>query len=58
MVRDAPAHPPPPPKEPYPADMARGGEIELRRPWQRYVLIGGLTGIVLLLIILRLMAGG
>jgi len=37
--------------------MARGGEIELRRPWQRYVFIGGLTGIVLLLIILRLMAG-
>jgi len=56
MVREAQAQPPPP-KQPYPADKARGAEIELRRPWQRYVFIGGLAGIVLLLIVLRLLAG-
>ena len=58
MVRDAPAQPAPPPKpEPYPADKARGAEIDLRRPWQKYVFFGGLIAVVLLLIILRLAAG-
>jgi hypothetical protein len=38
----------------YDADKTRGGEIILRRPWQRYVFIGGLVGAVLLVIILRI----
>jgi len=57
MVREAPPQPAPPSKEPYPADKARGAEIELRRPWQRYVFIGGLVGIAVLLLVLRLIAG-
>ena len=56
MVREGPAEPAPPKKEPYPADKARGATIELRRPWQRCVFIGGLAGIVVLLIVLRLAA--
>ena len=56
MVRDRPAEPAPPGKEPYPADKARGASIEFRRPWQRYVFIGGLAGIVVLLLVLRLMS--
>jgi len=55
MVREAPAQPPPP-KEPYPADKARGATIELRRPWQRWVFIGGLVGIAVLLLVLGLAA--
>jgi hypothetical protein len=47
----------PPPKEPYPAEKARGGEIILRTPLQRAVFIGGLVGIFVLLLILRLAAG-
>jgi len=31
-------------KEPYPAEKARGGEIILRRRWQRIVFIAGLVG--------------
>ncbi len=46
----------PPEPAPYPADKARGAEIELRRPWQRYVFIGGLAGMVLLLVVLKLLA--
>jgi hypothetical protein len=51
MVREGP-----PQQAPYPADKARGAEIELRRPWQRYVFIGGLVGIVALLVVLRILA--
>jgi hypothetical protein len=35
---------------PYPAEKARGGEIILRRPWQRIVFIVGLALPILLLI--------
>ena len=35
---------------PYPAEKARGGEIILRRPWQRVGFILGLAAPVLLLI--------
>lgn len=56
MVRDAPAQPPPP-KKPYPAEKARGAEINLRRPWQRIVFFGGLIGAAVLLLILKLAAG-
>jgi hypothetical protein len=44
MVREKPARSPP-----YPAEKARGGEIILRRPWQRIVFILGLALPVLLL---------
>jgi hypothetical protein len=43
MVREAPAQPAPPPK-PYPAEKARGGEIILKTPLQRYLFITGLAG--------------
>jgi len=40
---------------PYPAEKARGGEIVLRKPWQRSVFILGLAlSIVLLLLLLIL----
>jgi hypothetical protein len=51
MVREGPAQRLP---TDYDADKARGGEIILRRPWQRRVFIGGLVGAVLLVIILRI----
>jgi hypothetical protein len=43
--------------EPYPAEKARQGEIILRRPWQRYIFFGSLAAIVVLLLILRILAG-
>jgi hypothetical protein len=55
-VREAPAQPAPPPKQPYPAEKARGGEIILRTPLRRAIFIGGLVGIFVLLIVLGLMA--
>ena len=51
MVREGPAQRLP---TDYEADKARGGEIASRRPWQRYVFIGGLVGAVLLVIILKI----
>jgi len=57
MVREAPPQPPPPAKEPYPTDAARGAQIEFTRPWQKHVFVGGLAGIAVLLIIFRLLAG-
>jgi hypothetical protein len=51
MVREGPAQQPP-----YPAEKARGGEIILRRRWQRIVFIGGLFGAVLLVLVLRVAA--
>ena len=35
----------------YSADEARGGEIILRRRWERIVFLGGLAATVLLLVI-------
>ncbi len=49
MVRDAP-----PERPPYPAEKARGAEIILKHRWQKVVFFGGLIGIVLLVLILRL----
>jgi hypothetical protein len=40
---------------PYPAEKARGGEIILRRPWQRIVFILGLALPVLLLLFIILL---
>lgn len=42
--------------ESYPADKARGAYIELRQPWQRWVFIGGLVGIFILVVALRLIS--
>jgi len=50
MVRDEGAQPPP-----YPGERARGGEIVLRRPWQRIVFILGLALPVLLLLALLML---
>jgi hypothetical protein len=41
---------------PYPAEKARGGEIILRRPWQKTVFFAGLAGAVLVVIVLGLLA--
>jgi hypothetical protein len=35
----------------YSADEARGGEIILRRHWEKVVFLGGLAGTILLLVI-------
>jgi len=48
MVRDGPPQPAPP----YPGDKVRGGEIILRKPWQRAVFIVGLAAPVALLLLL------
>jgi hypothetical protein len=40
------------PGQGYPAEQARQGEIVLRKRWQRIVFIAGLTGAVLLGLIL------
>ena len=56
MTRDASAQATPP--KPYPADKARGGEIILRTPLQRWVFIAGLAGAVLLVLALALFARG
>ena len=53
-VREGPAQPAPPPKQPYPAGKARGGEIILRTPLRRAVFAGGLIGIFVLLLVLAL----
>ncbi len=41
-----------PRQNPYPAEKARGGEIVLKKPWQRWVFMGGLVGIVLLVLLI------
>lgn len=51
MVREGPPQPAPPPKEPYPAEKARGGEIILNTPLQRWVFISGLIGAIVLVLI-------
>jgi hypothetical protein len=40
----------------YSGEKARGGEIILRRTWERYVFIGGLVGILVLGAVLALIA--
>jgi hypothetical protein len=57
MVREGPAQPAPPPKQPYPAEKARGGEIILNTPGRRVVFIAGLLGAVVVAIIFGLIAG-
>ncbi len=52
MERNAPGRP----QRPYPAQKARGGDIVLRTPLQRWIFVAGLVGaaaLVLLLSVLR-----
>jgi len=41
----------------YPAEKARQGEIVLRKPWMRVVFMAGLVGCVLLVLVIRIIAG-
>ena len=50
MVREGPAQPAPPPKEPYPADKARGAEVILSTPLRRWIFFGGLVGAIVLVL--------
>ncbi|RXH04562.1 hypothetical protein EAV90_09205 [Bradyrhizobium vignae] len=54
--REGPAEPPPPPKDPYPAEKARGGEIILRTPARRAIFLAGLIGAVILAILSLVLA--
>jgi hypothetical protein len=40
----------------YPADKARGAEMDLREPWQRAVFFGGLAGLAAFVLLLRFAA--
>jgi hypothetical protein len=54
VVREGPAQPAPPPKQPYPAEKARGGEIILNTPLRRWIFFGGLVGAFVLVLVLSL----
>jgi hypothetical protein len=56
MVREGPAETPPPPKEPYPAEKARGGEIILRTPARRAIFLAGIISAVVLAAIVLVLA--
>lgn len=45
------------PQQGYPAEKARQGYIVLRSRWRRLVFFGGLAGLLLLGLLLRLCAG-
>jgi len=55
MVRQGPPQPAPPPKNLYPAEKARGGEIVLTTPLRRWVSISGLVGAVAPVLVLGLL---
>jgi hypothetical protein len=55
VVREGPAQPAPLPKQPYPAEKARGGKIILNTPLRRWVFFGGLAGAVVLVFVLGLL---
>jgi hypothetical protein len=57
MIREGPVQPAPLPKEPYPAEKVRGGEIILNTPGRRAIFIAGLVGAVVLAIVFGLIAG-
>ena len=58
MVRERPAQPAPPPKEPYPADKARGAEVILNTPLRKWIFFGGLIGAILPVLVLSLVRLG
>ncbi len=47
MVREGPPEP-----APYPAEKVRGGEIILRAPLRRAIFIGGLTAMIIVVLLL------
>jgi hypothetical protein len=54
VVREGPAEPAPPPKQSYPADKARGGEVILNTPLRRWIFFGGLVGAVVFMLVMSL----
>ena len=56
MLREGPAQRAPPPKAPYPAEKARGGEIILNTPVRRGIFIAGLVGAVLVALLFSFLA--
>ena len=58
MVREGPAQTPPPPKQPYPADEARGAEVILNTPLRKWIFFGGLVGAIVLMLALSLIRLG
>jgi hypothetical protein len=55
VVREGPAQPAPPPKQPYSAEKARGAEVILNTPLRRWVFFGGPVGAVVLVLVLGLL---
>ena len=58
MVREGPAQPAPPPKQPYSADEARGAEVILNTPLRKWIFFGGLVGAIVLVLVLSLIRLG
>ena len=58
MVREGPAQPAPPSKQPYPADEARGAEVILNTPLRKWFFFGGLVGAIVLVLVLSLIRLG
>ena len=58
MVREGPAQPAPPPKQPYPIDQARGAEVILNTPLRKWLFFGGLAGAILLVLAMSLIRLG
>jgi uncharacterized membrane protein YdcZ (DUF606 family) len=58
VVREGPAQSAPPPKEPYPADKARGAEVILNTPFRKWIFFGGLAGAILLVLAMSLIRLG
>ena len=58
MVREGPAQPAPPPKQPYPTDQARGAEVILNTPLRKWIFFGGLAGAILLVLAMSLIRLG
>jgi len=52
VVREGPAQPAPSPKQPYPADKARGAEVILNTPLRKWMFFGGLVGAIVLVLTL------
>ena len=58
MVREGPAQPAPPSKQPYPADEARGAEVILNTPLRKWIFFGGIVGAIVLVLALSLIRLG
>ena len=56
MTKDASAQATP--SRPYPADKARGAEVVLNTPLRKWIFFGGLSGAILLVLVLSLVRLG